>query len=338
MGGTDFATCKFTIFMRYFICLSYNGSAFSGWQIQENANSVQAELQKALSTLLRQPIEVVGAGRTDAGVNARNYIAHFNYNGNMPDQPHTIYKLNAILPKEISIHSVWPVAEDMHARFSATSRTYKYYIHTEKDPFCSQFSYFVPARKLNIEKMNEACRYFLGEQDFSSLEKVNGGNKTSICNVTYARWEPLYPNSTGAPGTAGASGTTSATGTSGILGTAETQGTASAPGTTSTTEAFGTSETIGTSETTAASGTVTVPEPTHYVFTVTANRFLRNMVRAMVGSLLEVGSGKREPEWIKQMLQQKNRSAAGHSVPGNALFLVDVGYPEEATRPRTPRG
>lgn len=300
--------------MRYFICLSYNGSAFSGWQIQENANSVQAELQKALSTLLRQPIEVVGAGRTDAGVNARNYIAHFNYNGNMPDQPHTIYKLNAILPKEISIHSVWPVAEDMHARFSATSRTYKYYIHTEKDPFCSQFSYFVPARKLNIEKMNEACRYFLGEQDFSSLEKVNGGNKTSICNVTYARWEPFYPNSAGDPGTT------------------TVQGTAGAPGTTSTTEA------IGTSETTAASGTATVPEPAHYVFTVTANRFLRNMVRAMVGSLLEVGSGKREPEWIKQMLQQKNRSAAGHSVPGNALFLVEVGYPEEATRPRTPRG
>lgn len=303
--------------------MSYNGSAFSGWQIQENANSVQAELQKALSTLLRQTIEVVGAGRTDAGVNARNYIAHFNYNGNMPDQPHTIYKLNAILPKEISIHSVWPVAEDMHARFSATSRTYKYYIHTEKDPFCSQFSYFVPARKLNIGKMNEACRYFLGEQDFSSLEKVNGGNKTSICNVTYARWEPLYPNSAGAPETAGAPGTSSA------------------PGATVTSEAISTPEangitgTISTSEATAASETATVPEPTHYVFTVTANRFLRNMVRAMVGSLLEVGSGKREPEWIKQMLQQKNRSAAGHSVPGNALFLVEVGYPPETENLRS---
>ena len=297
--------------MRYFICLSYNGSAFSGWQIQENANSVQAELQKALSTLLRQPIEVVGAGRTDAGVNARNYIAHFNYEGSIQDQLHTVYKLNAILPREISIHSIYPVAEDMHARFSATSRTYKYYIHTEKDPFCSAFSHFVPARKLNVAKMNEACRYFLGEQDFSSLEKVNGGNKTSICNVTYACWEPLYPNSAGATGTAGASGTTSATGTYGILGTAETQGTA------------------------GASGTATVPEPTHYVFTVTANRFLRNMVRAMVGSLLEVGSGKREPEWIKQMLQQKNRSAAGHSVPGNALFLVEVGYPPETENLRS---
>ena len=315
--------------MRYFICLSYNGSAFSGWQIQENANSVQAELQKALSTLLRQPIEVVGAGRTDAGVNARNYIAHFNYNGNMPDQPHTIYKLNAILPKEISIHSVWPVAEDMHARFSATSRTYKYYIHTEKDPFCSQFSHFVPARKLNIEKMNEACQYFLGEQDFSSLEKVNGGNKTSICNVTHAAWEPLYPNNAGAPGTSGAPGISSAPGTTGITEAISTSES------TDTTKANGITGTISTSEATAASETATVPEPTHYVFTVTANRFLRNMVRAMVGSLLEVGSGKREPEWIKQMLQQKNRSAAGHSVPGNALFLVEVRYPEEALRPLT---
>ena len=251
--------------MRYFICLSYNGSAFSGWQIQENANSVQAELQKALSTLFKTPIQIVGAGRTDTGVNARNYIAHFDYNGTIPSEPHTVYKLNAILPKQISVHSVYPVSDQMHARFSALSRTYKYYIHTEKDPFCSEFSYFVPARKLNFEKMNLACQYFLGEQDFSSLEKVNGGNKTSICNVTHASWEPIGNDI-----------------------------------------------------------------PTQYVFTVTANRFLRNMVRAMVGSLLEVGSGKREPEWIKEMLARKNRSAAGHSVPGNALFLVNVEYPVEA--------
>lgn len=264
--GTAFATCKFTIFMRYFICLSYNGSAFSGWQIQENANSVQAELQKALSTLLRQPIEVVGAGRTDAGVNARNYIAHFNFNCNIQDVPLTIYKLNAILPKEISIHSIYPVAEDMHARFSAISRTYKYYIHTEKDPFGSQFSYFLPPRRLDFEKMNRAAQYFLGQQDFTSLEKLNGGNKTSICNVTQAYWEPL-----------------------------------DAPD---------------------------FESATHFVFTVSANRFLRNMVRAMVGSLLDVGLGKREPEWIKQMLAQKNRNAAGHSVPGNALFLVEVKYQE----------
>ena len=167
--------------MRYFICLSYNGSAFSGWQIQENANSVQEELQKALSTLLKEPIQVVGAGRTDTGVNARNYIAHFDYEGQMPDQTHTVYKLNAILPKEICVHSVYPVSEEMHARFSAMSRTYKYYIHTEKDPFCSEFSYFTRL-KPDIEKMNRAAQYFLGEQDFTSLEKLGADNKTSICN------------------------------------------------------------------------------------------------------------------------------------------------------------
>ena len=284
--------------MRYFICLSYNGSAFSGWQIQENANSVQEELQKALSTLLKEPIQVVGAGRTDTGVNARNYIAHFDFNGTVPPQEHTIYKLNAILPKEISIHSVYPVPEDMHARFSALSRTYKYYIHTEKDPFCSEFSYFVPSRKVNIEKMNQACQYFLGEQDFSSLEKVNGGNKTSICNVTHASWEPICTNTAGATTTLTSAGTANETATT--LSSAGTEN----------------------------------GNATHYVFTVTANRFLRNMVRAMVGSLLEVGSGKREPEWIKEMLAQKNRCAAGHSVPGNALFLVDVEYPAEAQPPK----
>lgn len=264
--------------MRYFICLSYNGSAFCGWQIQENANSVQAELQKALSTLLKTPIAVVGAGRTDTGVNARNYIAHFNTETPLSISPTLFYKLNAILPKAICVHNIYPVDEQMHARFSAKSRTYKYYIHTEKDPFCSEFSHFVPQRKFNLEKMNLACRYFLGEQDFSSLEKVNGGNRTSICNVTYAQWEPVYTNALGAaiPATE-----------------AQAEGIAA----------------------------------THYVFTVTANRFLRNMVRAMVGSLLEVGCGKREPGWIREMLAQKNRNAAGHSVPGNALFLVKVEYP-----------
>lgn len=249
--------------MRYFICLSYNGSAFCGWQIQENANSVQAELQNALSTLFKTPIQAVGAGRTDTGVNARNYIAHFDIGSPVSCGPTTIYKLNAILPKGIAIHNIWQVDEDLHARFSARSRTYKYYIHTTKDPFCSEFSYFLPPR-LDFGKMNEAAKYFIGEQDFTSLEKLGGGNKTSICNVTQAYWEPL-----------------------------------DAP---------------------------TFENASHFVFTVTANRFLRNMVRAMVGSLLDVGFGKKEPEWIQQMLLQKNRCAAGHSVPGNALFLVEIEY------------
>ncbi len=245
--------------MRYFICLSYNGSAFCGWQIQENANSVQQELQKALSTLLKEPISVTGAGRTDSGVHARNYIAHFDSQTLIQDAAYMVYKLNAILPKEIAIHKIFEVSENAHARFDATSRTYKYYVHTTKDPFDNGFSMFVKPQSMDIEKMNRAAEYFLGEQDFSSLEKVNGGNKTSICTVTHAAWERI--------------------------------------------------------------------DATHFVFTVTANRFLRNMVRAMVGSLLEVGAGKREPRWIAQMLAQKNRCSAGQSVPGNALFLVEVKYP-----------
>jgi tRNA pseudouridine38-40 synthase len=245
--------------MRYFICLSYNGSAFCGWQIQENANSVQEELQKTLSMLLKEPVSVTGAGRTDSGVHAINYIAHFDCQAVIQDTAHLAYKMNAILPKEIAVHSIYQVHNTAHARFDATSRTYKYYIHTNKDPFENGFSYFVRPDSMDIEKMNLAARYFLGEHDFSSLEKVNGGNKTSICTVTHAQWEQISEHK--------------------------------------------------------------------FVFTVTANRFLRNMVRAMVGSLLEVGSGKRSPEWIEQMLAQKNRCAAGQSVPGKALFLVEVKYP-----------
>lgn len=245
--------------MRYFICLSYNGAAFCGWQIQENAKSVQEDLQKALTLLLKESISVTGAGRTDSGVHAKNYIAHFDCQAIIQDEAYLAYKLNAILPAEIAIHRIFKVHDTAHARFDATSRTYKYYIHTNKNPFDSGYSLHVRADRIDIEKMNEAAGYFLGEQDFSSLEKVNGGNRTSICTVTYAKWEQLDEN--------------------------------------------------------------------RYVFTVTANRFLRNMVRAMVGSLLEVGAGKRNPEWIKSMLSLKNRCAAGQSVPGKALFLVEVKYP-----------
>lgn len=245
--------------MRYFICLSYNGSAFCGWQIQENANSVQEELQKTLSMLLKEPVSVTGAGRTDSGVHAINYIAHFDCQSVIQDTAHLAYKMNAILPKEIAVHSIYQVHNTAHARFDAISRSYKYYVHTNKDPFENGFSYFVRPDNMDIEKMNLAARYFLGEHDFSSLEKVNGGNKTSICTVTHAEWVQISEHK--------------------------------------------------------------------FVFSVTANRFLRNMVRAMVGSLLEVGSGKRQPEWIGQMLEQKNRCAAGQSVPGKALFLVEVKYP-----------
>ncbi len=266
--------------MRYFIRLSYDGSAFCGWQIQENANSVQEELQNALTTLLKEPVSITGAGRTDSGVNAINYIAHFdtcllkmppdNYLKQNPIQNvgYLVYKINAILPAQICVHEIFSVPNNLHARFDAISRTYKYFIHTTKDPFHSKFSFYISPNKIDINKMNQAAQFFIGEHDFSSLEKVNGGNKTSICNVSEAYWSPIKDDFT-----------------------------------------------------------ITKDgKDTRYVFTVTANRFLRNMVRAMVGSLLEVGSGKRPVEWIATMLEEKNRSSAGSSVPGNALFLYNISY------------
>lgn len=244
--------------MRYFIILSYNGAAFSGWQIQKNAKSVQQEVQNALTLLLKEPITLTGAGRTDAGVNAIDYVAHFDSSYTFQNCPYICYKLNAILPKEISIGAILPVKPQAHARFDATSRCYKYYIHTFKDPFCAPFSHFVKGEP-SLERMNRAASILLGKHDFSAFEKAGGGNKTSICNVMEAKWERLSEH--------------------------------------------------------------------RYLFTVRADRFLRNMVRAMAGSLLEVGLGKREPEWIAGVLASGNRCKAGQSVPSNALFLVDITYP-----------
>ena len=253
--------------MRYFLCISYR-AGFSGWQIQENANTIEAEIEKTLSTLLSEPIDVVGAGRTDTGVNAKNFYAHFDTSSEelVKNPERIIYKMNAILPPGITANSIIPVHPEAHARFDATSRTYKYYIHCAKDPFCESYSYFCKFN-LDIEAMNRGARYLLGKRDFSSFEKVNGGNATSICEVTEAYWETYEPVVKGHEGAK------------------------------------------------------------YLVFTITANRFLRNMVRAVVGSLVEIGRGKRDPEWICGLLEEKNRCAAGQSVPGHALFLVDVKYP-----------
>lgn len=246
--------------MRYFLRISYRGAGYSGWQIQENADTIQAQVEKTLSTLLREPISVMGAGRTDTGVNAKNFYAHFDSSSQelVRDPETVVYKMNAILPYGIAVHSIIPVHDDAHARFDATSRSYKYYINTTKDPFCESYSYFCKFN-LDIGAMNRGAQYLLGKKDFSSFEKLHGGNATSICEVTEAFWVEESPD--------------------------------------------------------------------HFVFTITANRFLRNMVRAVVGSLLEIGRGRKSPEWILSLLEQKDRCAAGQSVPGQALFLVDVQYP-----------
>jgi tRNA pseudouridine38-40 synthase len=297
--------------MKYFIRLSYNGAPFSGWQIQKNANSVQEELQKAFSTLLKEKIEITGAGRTDSGVNAVNYIAHTEISSIGKNPAEFLYKINAILPKEIVVKNIFKMPASAHARFDAVSRTYKYFLTLEKEPFNSAFTYFYRPGQLDFEAMNKAAKYFLGEQDFTSLEKLHSGAQNAICNVTAAGWERQAGSTA-----AGTRGTAAETGGA----AAETRGTAA--------ETRGTAaETGGAAAETRGTAFIIPCATDIYVFTVTSNRFLRNMVRAMVGSLLEVGSGKRKPEWIAEMLARKDRCAAGYSVPGNALFLTEIRYP-----------
>lgn len=257
--------------MRHSIRLSYDGSAFCGWQIQNNARTVQGELEKSLSTLLGSEVSVVGAGRTDTEVNAINYIAHFDTpEGVMLDAEHLCYKLNAMLPREITIHEISCVNDDFHARFDAKCREYHYFVHFCKDPYHEKFSYRM-RYPLDIEAMNEAAELLLGEHDFSCFEKVGGNNATSICTITEALWstyKPTHVDMMGFP----------------------------------------------------------YKEGDYIVFRIRANRFLRNMVRAIVGSLIEVGRGKKSPSWITELIASGSRSAAGQSVPGNALFFTGAEY------------
>ncbi len=242
--------------MRYFITFSYDGTAYHGWQIQPHSVTVQEELQKALSTLMRKPMEVVGAGRTDTGVHARKMIAHFDYDEVM-DCSQLVYKLNKLLPRDIAVQHVEPVADDMHARFSAKSRTYHYYVHLDKNPFLRSYSWQVYGNP-DFELMNRAARVLMEYKDFTSFSKVNTDTKTNDCTITEARWDRVGED--------------------------------------------------------------------QWRFTVTANRFLRNMVRAIVGTLMEVGRGRMTIEQLRSVIEAKDRCRAGDSVPGNALFLVEVLY------------
>lgn len=178
--------------MRYFIFFGYDGTNYHGWQIQPNANSVQQELQRALSILLRKEMEVVGAGRTDTGVHARHMAAHFDTDRIPMEPDQLVYRLNRILPRDIAVYEVREVAPEMHARFSAISRTYHYYIHTRKDPFERHYSLQMNY-PLNFEKMNEAAQHFLHHEDYAAFCKAGGDNKTTICHVTAARWIQTSP-------------------------------------------------------------------------------------------------------------------------------------------------
>ena len=245
--------------LRYFIDLAYDGTAYHGWQVQPNGNSVQEELQRALSTLLRREVEVVGAGRTDAGVHAEHMTAHFDHDFPL-DTARTADKLNRLLPPDISVYGVRPVKADAHARFDALWRTYRYYITTAKSPFSRGYRYRL-FHQPDFERMNEAAATLFLYRDFTSFSKLHTDVKTNNCRIMQAQWTQV-DNDT-------------------------------------------------------------------WVFTIQADRFLRNQVRAIVGTLLEVGRGKLSVEGFRRIIEQKDRCQAGTSVPGQALFLVDVGYPVE---------
>ena len=244
--------------MRYFIHLAYNGTPFFGWQRQPKQISVQEVLENTFSMLLKTNIEITGCGRTDTGVHAKQYFAHFDYQDLLSEKKtETItHKLNALLPKEITVYRIFQVKDDLHARFSALDRTYKYYVTSTKNPFLFQYSYriFVP---INIEEMNKAAALLIGNHDFTSFSKLHTDVNNNFCEVKTAQWEQ---------------------------------------------------------------------QNEQLVFTITANRFLRNMVRAIVGTLLQVGKGKISVEDFQDIMLQKNRCKAGVSVPAHALFLEEVNY------------
>lgn len=241
---------------RYFIYFSYDGANYHGWQIQPNGISVQEKLQTSLSLLLRTPLEVVGAGRTDAGVHARMMVAHFDCDASL-DCGQLAYKLNKILPADISVEKVVPVESDMHARFSAKWRTYHYYIHTRKDPFLRHYS-LETHYDLDFELMNLGAEIITKHTDFAAFCKAGADNKTTLCKVRECKWVKTSDHS--------------------------------------------------------------------WYLTITANRFLRNMVRAVVGTLFLLGRHKITIEEFENILNKGNRSDAGESMPGNALFLEAVDY------------
>jgi len=244
---------------RYFIHLTYDGTNYHGWQIQENANTVQQELQQALSTLFREEVAVVGCGRTDTGVHARDFYAHFERSEQLDELEELTIRLNKMIPRDIAIFSIFGVDAEVHTRFSALSRTYEYHVNTWKDPFSIKRSCFI-THPIDVEKMNSAAQALYDYTDFTSFSKTHTQVKTNLCKIMKAQW---------------------------------TEG-----------------------------------EGGKLVFTIQADRFLRNMVRAIVGTLFEVGKSKMTTQQFRQVIEAKDRSLAGTSVPAEGLYLTRVEYPE----------
>ena len=244
--------------MRYFIDLSYNGRAYHGWQIQPDVVTVQSELNHALSTVLRVPLECMGAGRTDTGVHAKRMVAHFDFDKQI-DPIDLVYKLNVYLPKDIHVNTIKGVHADVHARFDALSRTYIYEISKTKDAFnyLNAHTYALP---LDIDLMNQAAKILFEYTDFQCFSKVKTDVKTYNCDIMQAKW-------------------------------------------------------------------IVKNDELHFV--ITANRFLRNMVRAIVGTMINIGLGKMDIDGLHTIIQSKNRREAGFSVPAQGLYLTNIEYPQD---------
>lgn len=244
--------------MRYFAELSYLGKNYHGWQIQPNAISVQELVNKAFSTILREPIEVVAAGRTDAGVHASQMIVHLDTEQELTNKVH-VFKMNAILPNDIVVHKIYKVTKDAHARFDATKRSYEYHVQLNRNPFNTETTWQVHHHQLNVEAMNKAAAYMLDFIDFQCFSRSKTDVRTYNCTITRAEW---------------------------------------------------------------------IQKDDKLIFYISADRFLRNMVRAIVGTLYNIGIGKMEPEAIIEIIKSKNRSKAGFSAPATGLFLTEIIYPE----------
>lgn len=249
---------KIAFQLRYFIKLAYKGTNYHGWQVQPNAITVQELLTKSFSTVLRNTVEIVGAGRTDTGVHAEAFFAHVDIENEF-DAKEIIYKVNALLPNDIVVYDIFKTSENAHARFDASSRCYEYRIFLGKNPFLTETAWQLITTKLAVEKMNEAAKILKTYSNFKCFSRSNTDVRTYNCTIMHAAWKQ----------------------TDQLL-----------------------------------------------VFHITADRFLRNMVRAIVGTLIEIGKEKMTLEAFKQIIESENRSNAGPSAPAHGLFLTQVTYPK----------
>ena len=245
--------------MRFFLEIAYRGTLYHGWQRQPNAETVQEVIESSLSILLNEAVTIMGAGRTDTGVHAKQMYAHFDTDYKLDSAIDFVFRMNALLPKDIVVKNMFQVPDSAHTRFDAIYRTYEYWVYEPKNPFLEPLAYRLRSN-VDYEVMNQAAQLLLPHKNFKCFSKSNTDVSTFDCDITKAKWKSYEE---------------------------------------------------------------------HSVFTITANRFLRNMVRAVVGTLLEIGQGKYPVSHLQEVLESQDRSRAGFSVPAHGLYLTEVGYPND---------